>query len=343
MANVGTRAGGRCVELTGVGTPDDAMRVVQRPVPEPGPDEIGVAVRAAGVAFAEVKMRRGIYPGAPAFPFVPGYDFAGTVTDVGRNVEGFAVGDRVAGLSFTGSYAERVVLRPRYVAKVPHGVPDDRAAALVLNYVTAHQMLARTAKVRDGSMILVHGGGGGVGTALLDLARHRGLTAYATASAGKHDLVRRYGGVPIDYRSEDFVERMKAAGGADAVFDHVGGRHLLRSRAAAKRGGTVVGYGFAGAVGEEDERAIVRSTFLTFARMKLTPGIAARFYAIGDPPFSHRRHIRSDLERLLGLLATGEIEPHVGCVLPLADAARAHAMLEAKCAMGKIVLDVEGP
>ena len=333
-----TRSGGRCIELTGVGAPNEVMRVAQRPVPEPGPDEIAIAVQAAGVAFADVKMRHGIYPGAPAFPFVPGYDFSGMVTEAGRDVGGFAPGDRVAGLSFTGSYAEHTALPPRYVAKVPDGVRDDHATALVLNYVTAYQMLERTAKVRDGATILVHGGGGGVGTALLDLARTRGLTAYATASAGKHDLVRRYEGMPIDYRAEEFVDVLREAGGADAVFDHVGGKHLLRSRRAAKRGGTVVGYGFAGAVGATNEKRFVRSTFLTFARMKLTPGPAARFYAIGDPPFSHRRHIAGDLSDLLRLLADGALEPHIDCTLGLADATQAHERLEAGEASGKIVL-----
>ena len=331
------RSGGRVVRMVGTGTPEEAFEIGEAPEPQPAPGEIVVRVAASGVAFADVKMRHGIYPGMPSFPFVPGYDFAGTVEGIGEGVSEFRSGQAVAGLSFVGSHAEVIALEPRYVAAMPNGTDPVKAAALVLNYVTAYQMIERVARVPGGGTVLVHGGGGGMGTALLDLARHRGFRAFATASRGKHDLVRRYGGEPIDYRTEDFVARMAAEGGADAVFDPIGGDHLSRSRAAAKRRGTVVGYGFAGAV---DDKAIVRRTYVTFARMLLTPGPRARFYGILNPPFSRRRYIRADLETLLGMLAEGAIDPHVGATLPLRDAARAHAMLEAREATGKIVLDV---
>ncbi|KIT15043.1 medium chain dehydrogenase/reductase family protein [Jannaschia aquimarina] len=342
MAMLRVRSGGRCVELTGIGAPDDALRVVNRPVPEPAAGEIVVDVEAAGVAFADVKMRHGIYPGAPSFPFVPGYDFAGIVRAAGADVTGFAVGDPVAGLSSVGSYAQTIALDPRYVARRPPGTDPAAAAAIVLNYVTALQMLERVAKVREGQTILVHGGGGGVGTALLDLTRSMGLRAFATASAGKHDLVRRYGGLPIDYRTDDFVAVLRDHGGADAVFDHLGGDHVLRSRSAAKRKGCVVGYGFAAAVGGADERAAVRRTLAAFARMWVTPGPRARFYAIMTPPFSLRRHIAGDLRILLDKLARGAITPHVGLKLPLEAAAEAHERLEAGTVSGKIVLTPGG-
>ena len=331
-----TRSGGRCVELVGEGAPDAAMRMAERPAPEAAPGTVAIRVRAAGVAFADVKMRHGIYPGAPPFPFVPGYDVAGEVV-AGA---GFAPGERVAALTFTGGYAEHVAVDARRVARMPARMPAGAgfadATACVLNYVTAWQMIERVARVPDGATILVHGGGGGAGTALLDLARRRGLRAFATASAGKHDLVRRYGGLPIDYRAADFVPVLRDAGGADAVFDHVGGGHLLRSAQAAKRGGTVVGYGFAGGV---SDRAVVRDTYAAFARLLLRPGLRARFYGILSPPFSQRRHIQGDLERVLALLGAGAITPHVGARLPLDRAAEAHAMLEAGQSEGKIVLE----
>ena len=336
-ANPAVRSGGRCVELVGVGGPEQLI-VRQRDAPVPAPNEIGVRVEAAGVAFADVKMRHGIYPGAPAFPFVPGYDFAGTVTGVGDRVEGFAVGDRVAGLSHVGAYAEHIAIEPLYVAPIGPDTDAVKASALVLNHVTAWQMLERVARVPEGCTILVHGGAGGVGTALLELARARGLRALATASAGKHDLVRELGGEPIDYRSEDFVERARAVGGVDAVFDHVGGDHLWRSRGAARRGGTVVGYGFVGAVGDEDAKRVVRRTTLAFARMVLTPGVRARFYAILTPPFAHAKHIAGDLRRLVQMLDEGAIAPRIGATLPLDRASEAHAMLEGARTTGKIVL-----
>ncbi|MGR3540577.1 MAG: zinc-binding dehydrogenase [Hasllibacter sp.] len=338
MGGARTRSGGLCLELARAGAPDEAFRAVRREAPAPARGEIAVRVAHAGVAFADVKMRRGLYPGAPAFPFVPGYDFAGTVTGVGAGVTGFAEGDRVAGLSFTGSYAEHIALAPRYVAKLPTGAATEAAAALVLNYVTAHQMLHRIAKVPPGATILVQGGGGGAGSALLDLARAGGITAYATASKGKHDLVRRYGGRPIDYRAEDFVAVMRAAGGADAAFDPIGGGTLLRSAGALRRGGRVVAFGFAGATRAEDERAHVRRTYLNFLRLKAAPGVRASFYGILTPPFSRRRHIAADLRALLALLAEGRIAPHVGRVRPLARAPEAHRLLEDAAVEGKILL-----
>lgn len=337
--NPTVRSGGRCVELIDAGGPEQLV-VRERDVPVPGANEIGVRVEAAGVAFADVKMRHGIYPGAPAFPFVPGYDFAGTVTGVGERVEGFAVGDRVAGLSHVGAYAEHIAIEPLYVALIGPHIDATAASALVLNYVTAWQMLERVARVPDGGTILVHGGAGGVGTALLELARARGLRALATASAGKHDLVRELGGEPIDYRTEDFVERTRAIGGADAVFDHMGGDHLWRSRGAVKRGGTVVGYGFAGAVGSEQAKRVVRRTYFAFARMALTPGVRARFYAILTPPFAHAKHIAGDLQRLVRVLDEGTIAPRIGATMPLEQAPEAHTMLEGARTTGKIVLTV---
>lgn len=339
-ANPTVRSGGRCVELVGAAGPERLV-VRERDVPVPAPNEIAVRVEAAGVAFADVKMRHGIYPGAPAFPFVPGYDFAGTVTGVGERAEGFAVGDRVAGLSHVGAYAEHIAIEPLYVAPIGADTDAVAASALVLNYVTAWQMLERVARVPDEGTILIHGGAGGVGTALLELARARGLRALATASAGKHDLVRELGGEPIDYRTEDFVERARAIGGVDAVFDHMGSDHLWRSRGAAQRGGTVVGYGFAGAVGDEDAKRVVRRTYLAFARMVLTPGVRARFYAILTPPFAHAGHIASDLQRLVRMLDEGTIAPRVGATLPFDQAPEAHAMLEGARTTGKVVLTVD--
>ncbi|MEO0938082.1 MAG: medium chain dehydrogenase/reductase family protein [Pseudomonadota bacterium] len=332
------RSGGRCVELTGTGGPD-RLCVAQRPVPRPGPGEVALRVEAAGVAFADVKMRHGIYPGAPAFPFVPGYDVAGTVTEVGPGVSGLAVGDRVAGLSFVGGYAQHVALEARYVARISADVDAAQAAALVLNYVTAWQMLERVAKVPAGGSILVHGGAGGVGTALLELARARGVRALATASAGKHALVRELGGDPIDYRTEDFVTRAREIGGVDAVFDHVGGWHLWRSRKAAKPGGTVVGYGFAGAVGAASEAQVVRQTYMAFAACKLAPGPKARFYAILTRPFDQSVHISADLKHLAQMLDEGRLAPRIGARFPLDQAGEAHALMEASGTTGKIVLE----
>ena len=187
----------RQVLLTGVGGPE-VLEVVERDAPEPGRGEVRVRVLAAGVAFADVLMRHGKYPGAPKIPFTPGYDLVGEVEKLGEGVGGVTVGQRVAALTQVGSYAQRVVVAAEELVPVPDGVDPAEAVALVLNYVTAYQMLHRVAEVRPGERILVHGAAGGVGTALLDLGRLGGLEAYGTASAAKHDAVRRFRATPID-------------------------------------------------------------------------------------------------------------------------------------------------
>jgi len=331
-------SGGTCVELTGIGGPE-MLQVVDKPEPLPAAGEIRVRIKAAGVAFADVKMRHGIYPGAPSSPFVPGYDFAGVVDAVGSRVKDYAVGDHVAGLSQTGSYATYLTLKPRHVAKMPKSVDFAPAAASVLNYITAYQLINRCARAKAGQTVLVHGGAGGVGTALLDLLRGMNIKVYATASKAKHDLVRSYGAEPIDYQAQDFVKVIKkACGHVDAVFDHVGGDHLWASRKVLSWRGILVCYGFAGAVKDGHDAAI--ATLTRIMAIKALPGPRATFYGILSPGFSFESHIAADLGHVLRLLGDGSITPHIGMELPLTETAQAHQVLEDAGATGKIVLTV---
>ncbi|MEM9488078.1 MAG: medium chain dehydrogenase/reductase family protein [Myxococcota bacterium] len=318
--------------------PPYPLRLDTRPIPEPGPDQIRVRIRAAGVAYADVTMRHGLYPGVPARPFAPGYDIAGDVDAVGAAVTDFAVGDRVAALTFIGGYADYIVIATDYVAPIPDSVDYPTATSLVLNYVTAQQMLHRVARVRAGQTLLVHGAAGGVGTALLDLARHLDVTVFGTASAGKHDQVRRLGGDPIDYRNHDFVAVMsERSDGADVVFDHLGGAHLRRSRQVLKRGGRVVCYGTASAVGGGRWWTVL-ATFANILAISLRPGYRASFYGILIAPFDKKRYIGEDLKAVLDMAARGEIAPVIGAKVPLEEAERAHRLMEDRAVVGKIVL-----
>ncbi|MEO0961788.1 MAG: zinc-binding dehydrogenase [Pseudomonadota bacterium] len=330
------QSGGQCIDLSAVGDPD-VLVPVTRPVVDPGPGQILVRIKAAGVAYADVKMRHGIYPGAPKIPFVPGYDFAGVVEAVGSGETPFAVGDNVAGLTKVGSYAEYLTLAPRHVAKMGSNTAFVPAAASVLNYVTAYQLIHRCTAIDEKHSVLVHGGGGGVGTALLDLLRGLNVTVFATASESKHDLVRSYGATPIDYRAHDFVNVIKSQHGrVDAVFDHIGGQHLWRSRKVLQPRGQLVCFGFAGAV--QDGNGAALGTLARITAMKCMPGPSAKFYGILSPGFSFEDHIAADLDQVMRLLDAGSISPHVGAELPLEEAANAHRMLEEARVAGKIVL-----
>ncbi len=329
--------------LTGVGGPE-VLEVVERDAPEPGRGEVRVRVLAAGVAFADVLMRHGKYPGAPKIPFTPGYDLVGEVEKLGEGVRGVRVGQRVAALTQVGAYAQSVVVGAGEVVPVPDGVADPaEAVGLVLNYVTAYQMLHRVAKVRSGERVLVHGAAGGVGTALLELSRLGGLEAYGTASAAKHDLVRRLRATPIDYKTEDFVERTTppALDGVDAVFDPIGGEHLARSWRTLRGGGRLVGYGASSAVGVGRIRMarVFAGTLGRVALQNALPnGKRVGFYFITSFKKKHPDLFKEDLSLLLGLLAEGRLEPVVAEKLPLEDVARAHELMQNARTRGKLVL-----
>ncbi len=319
----------------------EALAIVEEDLPRPGPGEIQVRVLASGVAYGDVLKRRGLVPGQPRMPFTPGYDLVGDVEEVGPGVGAFRPGDRVAALVGNGANAERVRFPAARAVAAPLDVDPAQALCLVLNYVTAWQMLHRVAEVPRHGRILVHGAAGGVGTALLDLARLASVQAVGTASGAKHAVVDGFGGVPIDYRREDFVARVRALApeGVEAAFDPIGGRHLVRSRRTLRRGGRLVAYGISSALAQG--RAELALTFLLLAAWRILPGgRPVTFYGVGATAGSTPENVREDLGRLLGLLAGGHLHPLVGARLQLDEVARAHAMVERAEVTGKVVLVV---
>src|SRR4051794_17878497 len=193
------------VIVTRYGGPDE-LRLIEEKCPEPRRGEVRVKVLAAGVSLPDVMMREGIHPETPRLPFTPGWDLVGVVDRLGDGVSGIEPGQTVAALPISGAYAEFVCLPKRELVPVPSGLDAAEAVSLVLNYVTAYQMLHRSAKVRTGQCVLIHGAAGGVGTALLQLGRLAGLELYGTCSAAGTSAVSDLGDIPIDYRQLDFVK-----------------------------------------------------------------------------------------------------------------------------------------
>src|SRR5262245_34478891 len=190
-------------------------------------------------------MREGVHPETPLLPFTPGWDLVGVVDRLGDGVAGIEPGQMVAALPIHGAYAEFVCLPKHEVVPVPAGLDPAEAVSLILNYITAYQMLHRSAKVRPGQRVLIHGAAGGVGSALLQLGRLAGLEMYGTCSSRGASAVSDLGGIPIDYRERDFVTEIHrlTPEGVDAVFDPIGGAHIWQSRKALRPGGRVVVYG----------------------------------------------------------------------------------------------------
>jgi len=223
------------------------LRLVERALPAPAAGQALVRVESTAVSFAESAMRRGRYYGQPPFPFVPGYDLVGVVEAVGPGVNSSLTGRRVAALTKTGGWATAALLTAADLVEVPDGVSADEAETLVVNGVTAYQMLHRSAKVRARQTVLVLGASGGVGTILVQLARHAGARVIGTASPRHHDALRALGVEPIDYRDPDLAARVRelAPCGVDAVFDHLGGASVTRSYRLLNRTGTLVAYSIA--------------------------------------------------------------------------------------------------
>lgn len=319
------------------------MQIVEEDLPIPGRGQARVKILAADVSFSDVNIRRGRYPGGPRPPFTPGYAMVGVVDQLGPGGSLPEVGQVVAALTFYGSYSQYICLPLEELVSVPVGLDPAEAVALVLNYVAAYQMLHRVAKVTKGQRILVHGGAGGVGTAFLELGELAGLKMYATASKPKHPLVERLGATPIDYRNEDFVQRIATftdGEGVDCAFDPMGSAHLRLSMNALRNRGTAVAYGFYEAANRGANVVLdVLSQYLTLAVWTLPPQRKrVAFYDIRPLKKRHPDWFTEDLAALLDLLATGKVHPVIAARLPLDDVVHAHEQIEQANVQGKLIL-----
>jgi NADPH2:quinone reductase len=329
----------RAVMLTKRGGPE-VLEQVSLPLKEPGPGEVRLDVLATGAGGTDVSMRRGRYAFAPPFPFVPGYEVVGTVEAVGPGVPGVAVGQRVAALVVHGGYAEKLVLPASELVPVPEGLDPGEAVALILNYVTAYQAMHRTARVTAGQTALVTGASGGVGTALLELLRLAGIRTVGAASPARHAGVQSLGAIPVNSRGGpiDAAVRHVLPEGVDVTFDTLGGRFVAPCIRATRRGGKVVGLGFAGAMkdGIPTRWAVVE----TLTSLYLGSLVRARRPAFYGITYLYRRDpgpFREDLPKLLALLEQGKLSPRIAMRLPLLAAREAAVLLERGGVEGKIV------
>ena len=334
----------------------EALQVLEEECPEPKGGEVRVKVLAAGVALPDIMARQGVHPETPPVPFTPGWDLVGAVDRLGAGVSGIEPGQRVAAMPISGAYAEFVCLQQRELVPVPSGLDAAEAVSLVLNYITAYQMLHRSAKVRPGQRVLIHGAAGGVGSALLQLGRLAGLELFGTCSSRGASAVSDMGGTPIDYQHQDFVKEIHrlTSEGVDVVFDHIGGNHLWHSRKALRPGGRVVGYGLITSIrgegltsGRPGRRQRFRGTAifgLYIAGGWLLPGRKRVVpYSIQTLKRLKPEWFRQDLIALFELLQQKKIKPLIAQRVPLAEARHAQELLAKGGVTGKIVLVCDGP
>jgi NADPH:quinone reductase-like Zn-dependent oxidoreductase len=328
------------VRLNAFGGPKGLELETVSDLPEPRDGEVRVRVLVTSATFTDVMIRKGMYPDVKEKPpFTLGYDMVGVVDATGPGAERFTPGDRVADLTTVGAYAEYIFLPEDRLTRVPTGASDVDALGMILSAVTPYQMLTRVAKMQAGQSLLIHGAGGAVGTAMLQLARDAGITAFGTDVASKHDLIRSLGATPIDADAPEATLLEATGGGVDAVLDPLGADSLARSLHALKPGGMLVAFGF-----QNEVLGRGGSIPMDFVKLKLWDwlpnGHATAFYSIGAMRRKHPDWFRDDLATLFEMLAAGRIDPVVAEVLPLAEVRRAHERVEAGEVAGKLVLRV---
>jgi NADPH:quinone reductase-like Zn-dependent oxidoreductase len=340
----------RAVVQTGTGGPE-VLQVQERPDPPVGPGEVRIAVKAAGINFADTAARVGVYPDAPKPPTVLGYEVSGEVESVGEGVDSPAVGDRVvAGVRF-GGYAELVTVPADQVLPLADRLSFEQGAAIPVNYVTAYCGLVVMGGVKEGERVLIHAAAGGVGTAAIQIARLQGAEIFGTASGSKHDAIKELGvSHPIDYHTQDFeaeVNRITGGEGIDVAFDALGPSSFRKDYRLLRPGGRLIMYGVAEL--QEGTSRSIASIARSLARMPFATlpwwkslSILNENKGVFGLNMLHWWDREGDVSRITGPLVEkleeGGLEPVVSKVFPFDRAGDAHSFIAERRNIGKVVL-----
>jgi len=336
----------KAIVLTKTGSAEKAFEMKEMPMPAYQDQEVLIKVAYSGLNFADVMARKGMYKEAPPMPCVLGYDVSGTVEAIGKDVTNVSMGDEVFAFTRFGGYAEYAVTNAQAVAKIPQGMDMPTATALATQYSTAYFNAAEMVNLYEGDTVLVHAGAGGVGTGLIQYALYKGCTVFATVGSDeKIELLKKAGvHVPINYRKENFVEviRQKTNGeGVNVIFDAIGGKSVKQGIKSLSTGGRIVCYG----------AAEMTSSMGMFHQ--LATGIAFGFYNPGLLIMSAKsilgvnmlklgdhqpRAFKRCIDEVSKLAEQGIFKPVLGKVFPASDIAGAHALLEGRASVGKVVL-----
>ena len=324
----------------------DSIEIVEGDDPTASEGEVVVRIHRAGINFADLMMRQGLYGSNPDFPFTPGYEASGVVSEIGEGVSGLKEGDRVLAMTGFGGYSEKVSIDASRVFKLPDSVTFDQAAAIPVTYGTAYHMLFHLGRIRPGDTVLVHHAAGGVGTAVAQLCKVAGASLIiGTASSTKREFVESIGVKFVDREKEDFVQVCKDLTGGQGVhhsIDPVGGKNLLRSYKATRKGGKVYFFGASSAV-KGDSRSWITALKMWFTTPKLDPikmmssnkALFGVHMGLLDDPSIFKGH----LEALSKLLEGGDIDPIIDSVWAFERVADAQMHMHERKNRGKILLD----
>ncbi len=329
----------RAVVITKHGGPG-VLEIQEHPDPELGPGEVRIAVAAAGVNFADVMARMGLYPEAPKPPCVVGYEVAGTILELGEGVRGLDHGERVMAGTLFGGYASQVVVPAGDVVPLPDRLTFEQGAAIPLNYVTAWAGLIGYGSLEAGERVLIHSAGGGVGIAATQIAKRHGAEVYGTASPGKHKRIRELGvDHAIDYTVGGWEKGLPSF---DLVLDAIGGRSFRRSYSLLRPGGRLVAFGASSLVSGQ-RRNLLRavSTLARMPRFNALKQMSESKAVIGLNMLALRKDrgtFAPWIAPLRALLEDGTIKPVVAASFRFEDAGAAHAMIAERRNVGKVLL-----
>jgi NADPH:quinone reductase-like Zn-dependent oxidoreductase len=324
----------------------EVLKVQEAPDPRPGKGEVVVQVKAAGLNFADILARQGLYPDGPKKPCVMGYEVAGVVEAIGEGVEPDLLGKAVVAMTRFGGQAEKVAVAANQLFAKPESLSFEEAAAIPVNYLTAYALLYVMGSLHAGEAVLIHNAGGGVGLAAIDIARKIGVTTYGTASPGKHEFLRARGlDHPIDYRNQDWLPALKqltGGRGVDLVIDPIGGSHWKKSYAALRHTGRLGMFGVsaASANGLKGKLKLIKAA----AQMpRFHPlGLLNKNRGVFGLNLGHLWHepekVATWMKAIMDGVSEGWVRPHVDKAFPFAQAGDAHSYMEARKNIGKIVL-----
>ncbi len=335
----------RSVWIPRIGPPE-VLEIREGPDVHAGSGQVRIRVAAAGVNFADVMARMGLYPDAPKLPCVVGYEVAGTVDEIGAGVTGIAPGDKVIAPTRFHGYADLVAVPAVQVVPLPDGMSFEEGAAIPVNYLTAILMLEVLGNARRGDRVLIHGAAGGVGLAAVQLCRIYETEIIGTASASKHAALKAAGVAhTIDYGTQDFVaetKRVTGGRGADVILDSIGGENLRKSYRALAPLGRLVAFGVSSLAPSTSRRIL--PALWQLARMPRFGFVGLMNGNRGVLGFN-LGHLWDEMDRLrpyllkvLDYYRDGRIKPTIAKTFPLTDAGAAHAYLQSRANIGKVLL-----
>lgn len=324
----------------------EALRVEEKPDLRPGKGEVVIRVKAAGLNFADILARQGLYPDAPKKPCVMGYEVAGVVEAIGEGVDASLTGKAVVALTRFHGQSEQVVVESTQIFEKPDSLSFEQAAAIPVNYLTAYALLAVMGSLQPGEAVLIHNAGGGVGLAALDIAKRLSAITYGTASPAKHDFLRARGlDHPIDYRHQDWLPtllRLTNNRGVELVIDPIGGGHWKKSYQALRSTGRLGMFGVsaASATGLRGKLGLVKAALQTpwfhpFGIINKNKGV----FGLNLGHMWHEREkVAEWMRTIIDGVSEGWVRPYVDKAFPFEQVGEAHAYIEARKNIGKVVL-----